>query len=91
MKSKEFSLYGQNYKIELYEDNSNEIRIYKYMYRKQKETIIEKLYEIINVNKNNSFSESIIEYVKNYKKGTDRSATQTTRSLGKVLFDYIDN
>jgi len=94
MERKEFYLNRERYFIELYKNY--EIKIYKvisgerrHLYGKQKQIIINKLKEIIENDRNNTFTDSIIKYVQNYIKGINRDASKNTRYLGRILFQYL--
>ena len=88
MQYKAFSLNGNEYYIGLNKE-SGEIKIYEFIYSKQKSTIIKKLAEIIENNVNNNFPDKIKKYVCDYQKDLDKSNSPNTRNLGKILFDYL--
>lgn len=95
---KEFMLNGQKY---LFEYNANEERKVKLFLKNeqgmqnlhgdQKGVIVEKLYEIIQENPYIAIPENKKQYVENYVNGTDRSAHETTNTLGKILNDCLEN
>ena len=94
MECKEFYLNNEKHFIELYEDS--EIKIYKiisgerrHLYRKQKQIIVNKLAEIIENDRSNTFADNIIMYVRDYINGINRDASKNTRYLGRTLFMYL--
>jgi hypothetical protein len=89
MESKDFEYNGERYRIEKYTDG--EIRVFKHIhiYGEQKGLIVNKLAECIQAAQDTGFDGSVIEYVEGYIAGTSKDDCQTTRSLGKVLFDCL--
>ena len=46
--------------------------------------------EIIENDVNNNFHDKIKKYVYDYQKDLDKSDSPNTRTLGKILFDYLN-
>jgi uncharacterized protein (UPF0335 family) len=87
MESKEFEYNGKLYRIEKYTDG--EIKVFEHRLGEQKELIVNKLGEYIQAAQGAGFDSRVIEYVEGYIAGTNKDDSQTTRSLGKVLFDHL--
>jgi hypothetical protein len=91
MEYKDFDLDGEKYKIG---KKGAKIEVSKdgvVLHGEQRAIIVRKLNEIIQSNKNHGFSEKVTTYVKDYVSGKNKDDSQTTRGLGKVLFDYLQN
>jgi hypothetical protein len=95
MKSKEFEYNGKRYRIEKH--TGGKIMVFEHLggerfehrYGEQKRIIVNKLAECIQATPGADFDSKIVKYVNGHIAGTNRSASQTTRSLGKVLFDHL--
>ena len=87
MESKEFEYNGNLYRIEMYADG--EIKVFLHIRGRQKELIVNKLSECMQAAQNTGFDDRVIGYVEGYIAGINKDDSQTTRSLGKVLFDYL--
>lgn len=89
MEYKNFDYNGISYTIEFFKENSGEIKVFQNIFGNQKSIIINKLLDIIETDKNNGFPDSIVNYIINYAPG-NKTDSQTTRSLGKILFNYLN-
>jgi hypothetical protein len=87
MESKEFESNGRLYRIEKYADG--EIKVFEHLRGEQKELIVNKLDKCIRGVQGMGFDGRVIEYIEGYIAGTNKDDSQTTRSLGKVLFDHL--
>ena len=94
---KEFMLDGQKYSFEY--DAKNKTRKVKLflntqqgkqdLYGNQKVFIVKKLHELMQENPHIEISEKTKQYIEDYINGIRRDASETTNTLGKILYDCL--
>lgn len=89
MEFKDFDYNGITYTIEFFKENLGEIKVFQNIYGNQKSIIINKLLNIIETDKDHGIPDNIVNYIINYAPG-NKTDSQTTRSLGKILFNYLN-
>lgn len=61
----------------------------KDLYGRQKQLIVEKLYEMISSNPQIDIPKSAKQYIIDYHNGRNKNASHTTNSLGKILYTLL--
>ena len=92
---KEFKLNGKIYCFEYNGKSERKVKLFQKfsdddLYGNQKEVIVKKLNELIQQNSDIEIKENIKKYIKDYCDGICKDASQTTNSLGKILYDYLE-
>lgn len=86
---REFTLDGNKYYISY--DNNSKPKVIVYQDGVQKKIIVNKLDRMISQSKNIDIPNDVKNYVKGYCNGENKDDSNTTHSLGKILFDLLGN